>query len=98
MERALHFSNGGGVSLAPNRRTGEQVVLKEARPHAGLASDGADAVARLQREREMLTRLAGLDVVPQVRDYFQLGGHHFLVQSFLDGQPLNRCYTEKYPL
>src|SRR2546427_4482694 len=33
-------------------RSGEKVVLKEARPHAGLAFDGADAVARLRRRSE----------------------------------------------
>src|SRR2546427_8952235 len=33
-------------------RSGEKVVLKEARPHAGRAFDGADAVARLRRRSE----------------------------------------------
>ena len=42
MEKALHFSNGGGVYLGRDTRTGEQIVLKEARPYAGLAADGAD--------------------------------------------------------
>src|SRR3954449_11596662 len=70
IDRALHFSNGGGVYAATHLPTGEDVVLKEARPYAGLASDGADAVTRLGRERDMLRRLEGLDVVPAVRDYF----------------------------
>ncbi|GAA4941120.1 hypothetical protein GCM10023238_03590 [Streptomyces heliomycini] len=30
VESALHFSNGGGVYLARDSRTGERVVLKEA--------------------------------------------------------------------
>src|SRR3569833_3113891 len=34
--RALHFSNGGGVYLAVRRSDGRRVVLKEARPLAGL--------------------------------------------------------------
>src|SRR6266571_4632022 len=74
-----------GLYAGTDKRTGETVVLKEARPHAGLAVDGADAVARLQRERDMLQRLAGLDCVPAVRDYFILGDHHFLVLDFVDG-------------
>lgn len=98
IERALHFSNGGGLYVAQDQRTGEQVVLREARPYAGLASDSADAVARLQRERAILERLAGLDVVPGVRDYFTLGEHHFLVQDFVEGQPLNTLFVQRYPL
>ncbi|MBA3524050.1 MAG: lantipeptide synthetase, partial [Geodermatophilaceae bacterium] len=57
--RPLHFSNGGGVYLAEEIEGGRTVVLKEARPHAGLAMDGSDAVARLHRERDMLGLLAG---------------------------------------
>jgi class III lanthionine synthetase len=53
-ERALHFSNGGGVYAGVDKRTGERVVLKEARPYAGLSADGADAVARLRREHDIL--------------------------------------------
>jgi tRNA A-37 threonylcarbamoyl transferase component Bud32 len=98
IERALHFSNGGGLYLSRDKRTGEQVVLREARPYAGLAADGADAVTRLQHERAILERLAGLDVVPALRDYFTLGEHHFLVQDFVQGQPLNRAFTQRYPL
>jgi tRNA A-37 threonylcarbamoyl transferase component Bud32 len=98
VESALHFSNGGGVYLASHTGTGEKVVLKEARPHAGLTADGADAVARLQRERDILQRLAGLDSVPAVHDYFTLGEHHFLAQEYIEGKPLNGFFAEKHPL
>jgi len=97
IDRALHFSNGGGVYAATHLPTGEDVVLKEARPYAGLASDGADAVTRLGRERDMLRRLEGLDVVPAVRDYFTLGGHHFLVEDFIDGPTLMSQIVDRYP-
>ncbi|CAM5643186.1 tRNA A-37 threonylcarbamoyl transferase component Bud32 OS=Streptomyces albaduncus OX=68172 GN=FHS32_003234 PE=4 SV=1 [Streptomyces griseoloalbus] len=70
IESALHFSNGGGVYLARDSRTGQRVVLKEARPHAGLAADGADAVTRLHRERRALESLSGLDCTPDVLDHF----------------------------
>jgi tRNA A-37 threonylcarbamoyl transferase component Bud32 len=98
VDRPLHFSNGGGVYAATDRRTGEAVVLKEARPHAGLAVDGSDAVARLRHERIMLDRLAGLDVVPAVRDYFTLGGHDFLVLEFIEADVLNTMLVDRYPL
>ena len=98
VDRALHFSNGGGVYAATDSRTGETVVLKEARPYAGLAADGADAVARLRREHDILRLLSGLGVVPGVRDYFEAGGHHFLVQDHIDGAPLNSLYAHRHPL
>ncbi|MEV4878629.1 class III lanthionine synthetase LanKC [Streptomyces cyaneofuscatus] len=98
VEKALHFSNGGGVYLGRDTRTGEQVVLKEGRPYAGLAADGADAVARLERERAALEQLAGLDCVPAVHDAFEVGGHHFLVLQYLPGTTLNTVFARRFPL
>jgi serine/threonine protein kinase len=98
IESALHFSNGGGVYQGVDTRTEEQVVLKEARPHAGLDSDGRDAVARLRRERDTLEQLADTDVAPAVRDYFVAGGHHFLVMDFVGGRSLNDLVVERCPL
>lgn len=98
VEKALHFSNGGGVYLGRDTRTGEQVVLKEARPYAGLAADGADAVARLERERTALEQLAGLDCVPDVLDVFEVGDHHFLVLQYIPGTTLNTVFARRFPL
>ncbi|MDT0309540.1 class III lanthionine synthetase LanKC [Streptomyces sp. DSM 44917] len=98
IEGALHFSNGGGVYRATDLRTGERVVLKEARPHAGLAADGADAVTRLKRERAALERVSGLSVAPAVRDWFELGEHRFLVMDHLPGRTLNSFFAERHPL
>jgi tRNA A-37 threonylcarbamoyl transferase component Bud32 len=98
IEKALHFSNGGGVYTGTDTRTGEQVVLKEGRPHAGLASDGADAVTRLRRERDALRQLTGLGVAPEVRDWFTVGDHRFLVMDFLEGKPLNSFLAPRHPL
>ncbi|MCP2337641.1 class III lanthionine synthetase LanKC [Actinomadura rupiterrae] len=97
-ESVLHFSNGGGVYLARDRSSGERVVLKEARPHAGLDVIGRDAVTRLKHERDILQRLAGLDAVPALLGYFVLGEHHFLVEEFVDGNPLQRQIVQRYPL
>lgn len=96
--KALHFSNGGGVYEAKHRESGRRVVLKEARPHAGLAADGADAVARLHREREALERLAGLACTPEVLDTFTVGEHHFLALEFVPGSPLNTFFARRHPL
>jgi tRNA A-37 threonylcarbamoyl transferase component Bud32 len=95
---ALHFSNGGGVYTAEDTRTGAKVVLKEGRPHAGLAADGADAVTRLRREHDILQRLSGVHGIPAVLDYFVVGDHHFLVEEFIEGRPLNTFFAERHPL
>ncbi|MDT0571210.1 class III lanthionine synthetase LanKC [Streptomyces sp. DSM 3412] len=98
IDKALHFSNGGGLYAGVDRRTEERVVLKEARPYAGLTPDGADAVTRLEREREALERLRGLRCVPALRDHFELGGHRFLVEDFIEGKPLHQLIVERSPL
>lgn len=98
IEKALHFSNGGGVYLGRDTHTGDQVLIKEARPLAGLDRSGADAVARLDREHRVLERLAGLDCVPQVLDRRTWWEHHFLVREYVDGEPLNRHVVGRHPL
>lgn len=98
VERALHFSNGGGCYAGVDRRTGARVVLKEARPHAGLDTDRTDAVTRLEREEAVLRRLAGLDVVPAVFDSFAVGEHRFLVMEYVEGEPLRSEMVARYPL
>ena len=98
IESALHFSNGGGLYGGVERGTGDQVVLKEARPHAGLSTDGMDAVARLRQEADILQRLDGLDVVPAFRDLLTIGDHLFLVEDFVEGTSLNSMIVDRYPL
>ncbi|MCL7425024.1 class III lanthionine synthetase LanKC [Streptomyces sp. YS415] len=98
IDKALHFSNGGGVYEARHRETGRRVVLKEARPYAGLAADGADAVTRLHRERTALEQLSGLACTPEVLDSFTVGDHHFLVLEFVEGRPLNTFFARRHPL
>ncbi|WP_318721713.1 class III lanthionine synthetase LanKC [Streptomyces albicerus] len=98
IEGALHYSNGGGLYTGRDTRTGQRVILKEARPYAGLTRDGVDAVARQRREREVLERLQGLDCVPALLDHFVLGEHHFLVEEFVEGSTLNSLFVDRFPL
>jgi predicted Ser/Thr protein kinase len=95
---ALHFSNGGGVYAAEALDTGDAVVLKEARPHAGLDSAGRDAVARLRHEADVLTRLAGQTGVPRLYGYFAAWDHHFLAMERIDGLNLKRAAMQRTPL
>jgi tRNA A-37 threonylcarbamoyl transferase component Bud32 len=98
VERVLHFSNAGGVYLGRKDADSPQVVLKEARPHAGLDQRGVDAVARLQQEHDMMARLAGSPGVPALHELLSVWEHRFLVQEFIEGQSLSEWLTAKYPL
>ncbi|MEU8371374.1 class III lanthionine synthetase LanKC [Micromonospora tulbaghiae] len=98
IEKVIHFSNGGGLYEARDTRTGQRVVLKEARPHAGLDATGTDAVTRLRREAETLRRLADVPHLVRVHDEFSFGGHEFLALVFVEGRPLNQVVVERYPL
>ncbi|GAA0579292.1 protein kinase/lanthionine synthetase C family protein [Kribbella sandramycini] len=98
IESVIQFSNGGGVYLGHHNETGDRVVLKEGRPHAGLDISGRDAVARIAHEHEILERLQGLDVVPKTYEHLELGEHHFLVQEHIDSVSLQRELVSRYPL
>lgn len=95
---AVHFSNGGGVYLATCRASGAQVVIKEARPYAGLDADGVDAVTRLEQEHRSLVRLAGLDCVPAVHELRRHWEHTFLVEEHVAGPTLNEEMVQRQPL
>ncbi|MFC6094749.1 class III lanthionine synthetase LanKC [Saccharothrix lopnurensis] len=96
--RSLHFSNGGGVYQATRKSDDRQVVLKEARPHAGLDRENVDAVARLHREHDILTRLAGVHGVPEVFERFTAWEHEFMAMSEVPGRPLGQWLGVNYPL
>ncbi|HEX7301554.1 class III lanthionine synthetase LanKC [Lentzea sp.] len=98
IKSSLHFSNGGGVYLATRKSDGKEVVLKEARPHAGLDREGRDAVARLEREFEILTRLHGVAGVPEVYDRFTEWEHLFVAMEFMPGRSLGQWLGRNYPL
>jgi len=98
VEGALHFSNGGGVYLARRVEDDTRVVLKEARPLAGLDVTGTDAVTRLDREWDTLGRLAGIPGIPPVYQRFTSWEHHFLAMRHMPGVPLGRWLAANYPL
>ncbi|WP_405810486.1 class III lanthionine synthetase LanKC [Streptomyces sp. NBC_00210] len=98
VERALHFSNGGGIYLAHDRATGNAVVLREARPLAGLDGSGVDAVTRLRKEAQVLKDLSGLEFVPALLDEFTAWEHEFLVEEYIEGDTLRQFTARNNPL
>ncbi|MEU5398109.1 lanthionine synthetase LanC family protein [Streptomyces sp. NPDC005963] len=98
VEAALRLSPGGGVYRAVHQPDNTAVVLREARPYAGIDRYGQDAVARLRHRTDGLARLAGLDCVPQIVDTGTYGGHAFLATRHLTGTPLLHAATSACPL
>ena len=94
----LHFSNGGGVYLAEDLRTGRSVVLKEARPYAGLDPSGRDAVERLRSEARFVELLADEPSVVDFVETFDLLEHRFLAEEHVEGRTLTSEMVARYPL
>ncbi|MFI9432436.1 hypothetical protein ACIHAM_16355, partial [Streptosporangium sp. NPDC052375] len=90
VRRAVRHANRGGVYLAEDTKTGREVVVKEGRPHACADLRGKDARDRVATERSCLEALAGTGAVPAVVDFFEQGGHVFLVEESVPGITLQR--------
>ncbi|GHI10094.1 class IV lanthionine synthetase LanL [Streptomyces cellostaticus] len=90
VREAIRHSNRGGVYRAQDTRTGESVLLKEARPHVGADPSGRDARDWLRHEAVVLRRLASCRVAPATRDVLESAGHVFLVEDLIDGTSLQQ--------
>ncbi|MFD0690514.1 class IV lanthionine synthetase LanL [Actinomadura fibrosa] len=87
---AIRHANKGGVYRAADRRTGREVIVKEARPHVATDVDGRDARDLLRHEAEVLRRGAPLGVMPAFVDEFEQDGHRFLVEEAVRGRTLRQ--------
>ncbi|MGK5732199.1 class IV lanthionine synthetase LanL [Streptomyces sp. URMC 124] len=95
VREAIRHSNRGGVYRARDRLTGEDVLLKEARPHVGAQPGGTDARDWLRYEADVLARLAPLGIAPAPREVFEAGGHVFLAEELIEGENLHRWSAEE---
>ncbi|WP_369779975.1 class IV lanthionine synthetase LanL [Streptomyces sp. R33] len=95
VEEAVRHSNRGGVYRARDGHTGEEVLIKEARPHVGADASGRDARHWLRHEGDVLARLARQGITPALREMFEAGGHVFLVQDLIPGANLARWCAER---
>jgi serine/threonine protein kinase len=87
VKNVLGFTNSGGVYIADDTETGEEVLVKEARP---FVTFGDDAITLLKKEYRLLSLIAeaGETFAPKPIDLFQDWEHHFLVQELIDGVQL----------
>ncbi|MEO3753451.1 class IV lanthionine synthetase LanL [Streptomyces sp. B6B3] len=91
---AIRQSNRGGVYQASDRRTGHDVVVKQARRHV-LGNSGTDAQAALRHEARVLGELRPLGHTPAVLALFEQGDDLFLAQQRMAGVVLRRWVRER---
>ncbi|MBE1536723.1 class IV lanthionine synthetase LanL [Actinomadura algeriensis] len=94
VREAIRHSNKGGVYRAVDRRTGDPVVIKEARPHVAADMEGRDTRDRLRAEAGALERLGGRGLAPRLVELFTQSGHLFLAQEMVQGGPLREWTAE----
>lgn len=82
VKSSLNYTNSGGVYIAEDTETGQQVVIKEARP---LVDSVEDTTLLLRKEHRLLSKIAHLKIAPQAIDFFQDWEHFFLVQEHIKG-------------
>ena len=89
IEKAIAFSNAGGVYYARDNHIGRKVVIKEARPCVNATAENYDAVDLLKKEHRLLTVVADTGIAPQPLDLFQEWEHWFLVEEFIEGTAMS---------
>lgn len=95
IEKALHFSNGGGVYLASKNQ--KQYVIKEGRPQSGLDGKLSDGFDRVNQEYIMLKSLKGVPGVIKVRECFKVWEHNYMVEDIAVGETLHDFVMYNYP-
>ncbi|MGG0369607.1 class III lanthionine synthetase LanKC [Priestia endophytica] len=96
-QKVFRYANGGGIYLAERKVDKKKVVIKEARPKVGLDGQNRDAVDRIKIEHDALTKLAEVEGVVNVIDYFKSWKHLFLVEEYVEGLDLKTWITTRYP-
>jgi serine/threonine protein kinase len=88
VHQALRYANKGGVFEATDKRTGDKVVVKQARAHVGGDERGLDARDLLANEAHVLELLEPTGVTPRLLSFFQQGGDSFLAEEAVWGETL----------
>lgn len=96
---SIKFSNGGGTYRAVTvDAAAQRLVVKEARPHAGLDAHLRTATERLDTEHRALVDLADTGVVPRVVWAGPLWEHQFLALEEVPGVTLQKWIGRNFPV
>jgi serine/threonine-protein kinase len=93
IERILGQGGMGAVYLARHASLGRRVAIKETVIAVDDPSDREAVMASFRREAEILASLEHPNLV-DVKDYFEEGGSHFLVMSYIDGATLEEIASQ----
>ncbi|KLU56074.1 hypothetical protein EL84_29380 [Paenibacillus sp. VT-400] len=97
IETALSYSNAGGVYRAIRKKDNLRVIIKEARPNAGLDGAANDSLSRQIKEYDALVKLKDVPGVVSLIEYFQEWEHYFLVEEFIEGGDLRHWLAQNFP-
>lgn len=84
----LHWSPRSAIYLAMDTVDPGPRVLKRARRAAAVGLDHLDAIARLRREADVLSRLAGDPRFPAIYDLIEQDGDLYLAMEDVEGERL----------
>ncbi|MBL3659090.1 class III lanthionine synthetase LanKC [Fulvivirga sediminis] len=96
VEGVFGFSNAGGVYHGKDTLTGQEIVIKEARPYTNywqVDHEQWDAVHLLKREYAILDHLKELPFIPEPVELFQEWEHTFLVEKRIDVMGLDEFWA-----
>lgn len=97
IKNALSFSNAGGVYFAKRKSDDLAVIIKEARPQAGLDGIYKDALSRQNAEYKALVQLKELKGIVNLIDRFKEWEHYFLVEEYVEGNDLKKWISLNFP-
>lgn len=99
VESVLRFTNAGGRYRGTCRRTGIDVVIKEARPNTGFVGS-EDAITRLRREVSIINKVNTTcdTLAPTFLKKFTVQKHEYAVFAYLPGVPLSEWIARENPL
>ena len=90
VHKAIRQSNRGGVYVATDVETGDEVILKRFRPHTVATANGTDARRLADTEARMLGVLGPVGASPEVIASFTHQNDRFVAQELVDGVVLRR--------
>ncbi|OLF14749.1 class IV lanthionine synthetase LanL [Actinophytocola xanthii] len=85
----------GGVFRAVDQETGAEVIVKQARPHAGATLAGTDALDQRRHEAAMLELFAESGYTPRLLDVFEQQGEVMLVLESVPGTTLRQWVRDR---